>query len=561
MPAGSGQVTLAGHSLFDLPRPEVERLRRRKVSYVAQSAAAAFNPFYRLGDQVTELAALELGKSRAERREMAVRLFRDLQLPEPETFGDCYPHQVSGGQLQRAMIAMALLNEPELIIFDEPTTALDVTTQLEVIRLIRKIIKDRGCGAIYISHDLAVVSQLADRPMVLRHGKIVETGATRDVIEAPQQDYTRALVANKTTSSGVPVAAATGPIVSVRGLAAGYGRVSTVQDIALDLSAGHVILDITGFSRYEVTGPRAEVWLDRIFACRLPKPGRARLAPMLRQDGRLKGDLTVLNWGAGRYWIMGSYYLREWHMRWFEDNMGEGISLRDISDIVTGFALAGPKSRAILQKLTHQDVSALPLLGCAEMDVGLLRTHVARMSITGELGYEINCGALEHATLRKLLLEAGAEFGVTEFGFSAGNALRLEKSFGIWSHEFTQGYTPAETGLDRFIDWEKSDFLGEAAARAAKATPSPGVLVTLAVDATDADCSGYEPIWSDGTLIGYVTSGGYGHTLGQSLALAMVDRAFAAEGTVLATHIVGAERRAVVIAASPYDAPGAAMRG
>ncbi len=336
--------------LFDLPRPEVERLRRRKVSYVAQSAAAAFNPFYRLGDQVTELAALELGKSRAERREMTVRLFRDLQLPEPETFGDRYPHQVSGGQLQRAMIAMALLNEPELIIFDEPTTALDVTTQLEVIRLIRKIIKDRGCGAIYISHDLAVVSQLADRLMVLRHGKIVETGATRDVIEAPQQDYTRALVANKTTSSGVPVAAASGPTVSVRGLAAGYGRVSTVQDIALDLSAGHVILDITGFSRYEVTGPRAEAWLDRIFACRLPKPGRARLAPMLGQDGRLKGDLTVLNWGAGRYWIMGSYYLRESHMRWFEDNMGEGVALRDISDIVTGFALAGPKSRAILQK-------------------------------------------------------------------------------------------------------------------------------------------------------------------------------------------------------------------
>lgn len=275
----AGQVTLAGHSLFDLPRPEVERLRRRKVSYVAQSAAAAFNPFYRLGDQVTELAALELGKSRAERREMAVRLFRDLQLPEPETFGDRYPHQVSGGQLQRAMIAMALLNEPELIIFDEPTTALDVTTQLEVIRLIRKIIKDRGCGAIYISHDLAVVSQLADRLMVLRHGKIVETGATRDVIEAPQQDYTRALVANKTTSSGVPVAAASGPIVSVRGLAAGYGRVSTVQDIALDLSAGHVTCLVGESGSGKTTLARAIAGLVDVHAGSLafrgtPLPGR-----------------------------------------------------------------------------------------------------------------------------------------------------------------------------------------------------------------------------------------------------------------------------------------------
>ncbi len=219
----SGSVNLAGNMLFDLPQPAVERVRRRKVSYVAQSAAAAFNPFYRLEDQVTELAALELGTPKEERRRMAAKLFRELQLPEPETFGRRYPHQVSGGQLQRAMIAMALVNEPELIIFDEPTTALDVTTQLEVIRLIRKVVKDRGCGAIYISHDLAVVSQLADRVMVLRHGRIVEVGETRDLIERPQQDYTRALVANKTTSSGIPGATTSRPIIEVHNLSAGYG--------------------------------------------------------------------------------------------------------------------------------------------------------------------------------------------------------------------------------------------------------------------------------------------------------------------------------------------------
>ena len=153
------------------------------------------------------------------------------------------------------------------------------------------------------------------------------------------------------------------------------------------------LLDISGFSRYEVSGDGAEAWLNRIFACHLPKPGRVRLAPMLGPDGRLKGDLTLLNWGDGSWWIMGSYYLREWHMRWFEDNMVAGVSLRDISDIVTGFSLAGPRSRDILQKLTHQDVAALPLLGCTRMDVGLLRCRVARMSITGELGYEINCAS------------------------------------------------------------------------------------------------------------------------------------------------------------------------
>lgn len=236
----SGSVTLAGNSLFELDQPVLERVRRRKVSYVAQSAAAAFNPFHRLEDQVTELAALELGRSRQERRLMAADLFRELQLPDPESFGRRYPHQVSGGQLQRAMIAMALVNEPELIIFDEPTTALDVTTQLEVIRLVRKVVRERGCGAIYISHDLAVVSQLSDRIMVLRHGKMVETGTTRDLIETPKQEYTRALVANKTTSSGVPGAAASQPVVEVEELSSGYGLVSAVRDISLKLMAGHI---------------------------------------------------------------------------------------------------------------------------------------------------------------------------------------------------------------------------------------------------------------------------------------------------------------------------------
>lgn len=236
----AGKVTLSGESLFELDQPQLERVRRRKVSYVAQSAAAAFNPFYRLGDQVTELAALELGTPATERRKMAADLFRELQLPNPETFGDRYPHQVSGGQLQRAMIAMALINDPDLIIFDEPTTALDVTTQLEVMRLIRKIVTTRGCGAIYISHDLAVVAQLADRLMVLRHGRVVETGATRNLMEAPQQDYTRALVAAKTTTSPAVPAESSAPIIALREFAAGYGGVPTVRDISLDLPAGHI---------------------------------------------------------------------------------------------------------------------------------------------------------------------------------------------------------------------------------------------------------------------------------------------------------------------------------
>src|SRR5208337_4740405 len=195
------------------------------------------------------------------------------------------------------------------------------------------------------------------------------------------------------------------------------------------------LLDIAPFSRYEVTGPEAELWLDWLMASRLPKTGRAKLAPMLSETGKLKGDLTVINWGDGTFWIEGSYYLRGWHMRWFADHAREGVAVRDISDDVIGFSLSGPKSRALLERVTHQDVSnsALPFMGATVLDVGLIRAKVTRLSVTGELGYEINCRALEHGTLGRTLLAAGANLGVTEYGYNALLALRLEKSFGIWS--------------------------------------------------------------------------------------------------------------------------------
>jgi dimethylglycine dehydrogenase len=247
-------------------------------------------------------------------------------------------------------------------------------------------------------------------------------------------------------------------------------------------------------------------------------------------------------------------------MRWFETHAAPGAIVRDISDAVGGFALVGPKSRDILQSLTHQDLSKMPFMACQTLDVGLIRARVARMSVTGEMGYEINCGALEHAALRKLLLAAGAGHGLREIGFNAVLSLRLEKSFGIWSREFTQGYTPGETGMDRFVAYDKPAFFGRDAALAERANPSNRVLVTLEIAAQDADASGYEPIWQAGKLVGFVTSGGYGHTIGKSLAMAMVDRSVAAPGTALTTHIVGQEVAAKVIASSPYDPTGRAMR-
>ncbi len=327
------------------------------------------------------------------------------------------------------------------------------------------------------------------------------------------------------------------------------------------------LLDISGFSRFEVSGPGAEAWLNRILASKLPKPGRAKLAPMLSPEGKLKGDLTVFNWGPDSpgnttWWIMGSYYLREWHMRWFRDHMNDGVILNDIADATVGFSLSGPNSLKVLEKLTDGPISDLPFMGCGTFDIGLIRARIGRLSVSGELGYEIHCSAAEHITLRKTLLAAGADLGLREVGFNALLSLRLEKSFGIWNAEFTQGYTPGQTGMDRWIGWDKADFIGRDAALAERDGNGPErLIVTLEVDAQDADASGYEPVWKDGALVGFVTSGGYGHTVGKSLALAMVDRGAADEGTELAVHIVGAERPARVIAASPYDPHGRAMRG
>ena len=327
--------------------------------------------------------------------------------------------------------------------------------------------------------------------------------------------------------------------------------------------SGVGILDVSGYARYEVTGPNATAWLDRLVASRLPAPGRIRLAPMLGHDGRLKGDLTLANWGDGTWWIIGSYYLRAWHMRWFADHLDEGVFVRDLSDAVVGFSLSGPRSRELLQRVTADDVSpdGMGFMTCRELDVGIIRAKVGRISVTGELGYEINCSAAEHVALRRLLIEAGEDLDAIEYGYNAVLSLRIEKSFGIWSTEFRQEYTPGMTGMDRWIDWSKGDFIGAEAARKERdANSASRLLVTLEVDGTDADGSGYEPVWKGEQRVGYITSGEYGHTVGTSLAMALVDRELATEGTELTAHIVGVERPARVIAPSPYDPTGVAMR-
>lgn len=237
-----GEVILNGRDILKQGRNGIRKLRGHEVCYVAQSAAAAFNPAQRLMDQVVETCLKHNITNRAEAERRAVALFRKLSLPDPENIGRRYPHQVSGGQLQRVMTAMALCPEPDLIIFDEPTTALDVTTQIDVLAAIKDAIRDTGVAALYITHDLAVVAQVADDIMVLRHGKMVEKGTTRQIIKEPKQAYTQALVSVHHIEHREK-ASSPKPVLSVKNVTAAYGNgvVKVLRNISVDIHPGQTL--------------------------------------------------------------------------------------------------------------------------------------------------------------------------------------------------------------------------------------------------------------------------------------------------------------------------------
>ncbi len=236
-----GSIRLEGEELFGATPEKLREIRGVRVCYVAQSAAAAFNPAHRLDDQVIEAAVQHGIMSPGEARAEARRLYAKLKLPDPGTFGRRYPHQVSGGQLQRAMTVMAMVPRPDLIVFDEPTTALDVTTQIEVLAAIREAITDEGMAAIYITHDLALVAQMAHRIMVLRHGLEVEVGPTERILEAPREDYTRALVGVRRVQKPEKPRSGGAPLLEVRHVDAAYGAVPVLFDVSVSLEAGRTV--------------------------------------------------------------------------------------------------------------------------------------------------------------------------------------------------------------------------------------------------------------------------------------------------------------------------------
>ncbi|WP_172668292.1 ABC transporter ATP-binding protein [Sphingobium sp. YBL2] len=247
----SGDIRVGDATLDGVGARSLAAQRGHRITYVAQSAAAAFNPSRRVIDQVIEPALIHRTASPATARQRAVELFRALALPNPETIGSRYPHELSGGQLQRLMAAMALITKPDLVIFDEPTTALDVTTQVEVLQAFRRVVREQGATGVYVSHDLAVVAQMADHILVLNRGRVREQNDVRTILEAPTDDYTKTLMAaaHPVVAVAAPAARAPEPLLAIHGIFAGYGPVDkagrpanpVLSDVSLTIGRGAAV--------------------------------------------------------------------------------------------------------------------------------------------------------------------------------------------------------------------------------------------------------------------------------------------------------------------------------
>lgn len=325
------------------------------------------------------------------------------------------------------------------------------------------------------------------------------------------------------------------------------------------------MMETSGFAKYLIAGEGARNWLDGILAGRIPPEGRMALTPMLNEAGKLIGDFTLATLEDEEFLLIGSGMAEDYHMRWFEQHLPEDGSVEvDALNLgLLGLSVAGPKAREVLQKLTHLELSdtAMPFMAVRELDLGMAPVILGRVSYTGDLGYEIWMKPEYQRYLFDLIMEAGAEFGISLFGLRALNALRAEKSFGSWSREYRPLYGPLEAGLGRFISYGKPvDFIGKQAALDEKASGGTMRLITLIVDAGDADVIGDEPISLGGEVRGWVTSGGYAHASGVSVAMGYVPREIAEVADGWQIEILGDMLSARLQPVALFDSNGSRMR-
>jgi len=323
-------------------------------------------------------------------------------------------------------------------------------------------------------------------------------------------------------------------------------------------------IEIANYAKHAFSGVGARAFLDRLLAGKIPAPGRLALTPMLSPSGKLQGDLTVACLDAETYYVFGSNAAQNMHRRWFEQHLPEsGVSYRNATDDLQGIALAGPRSRELLQRLTTVDVSgdALRFKDFRRLEAGGVPLLLARLSFTGELGYELYCAPQYQHALFSAIETAGRDLGLGLFGNRALLSLRLEKGWGVWTRDFRPDFTVGESGLDKYIHWDKEAFIGMQAALAEREAGARKRLIVLDVDADDVDAAADEPIFADGSCIGYVTSGGFAHTVGRSIAFGYVPVEHAAGGTQVRVEILGDMRPAIVLEQPLVDPAGARMRG
>jgi dimethylglycine dehydrogenase len=323
------------------------------------------------------------------------------------------------------------------------------------------------------------------------------------------------------------------------------------------------LYETTNYGKYEISGRGARAWLDRVFACRIPRPGRLGLAPMLNPAGRIVGDLSIACLADDRFLIVGSGFAEEFHLRWFWQSAPPAdVGVRSAASTLAGLSIAGPRSRELVQRLVRDDLSpqAFKLFDVRETAVGFAPSILTRAGFTGELGYEIWTTPDYFASLYDDVREAGSELGLVHFGGRALSSLRLEKAYGSFNKDFRPDYTPGETGLDRFIDFKKAEFVGRDAALAERVAGAKRRFVVMEVETRDAEVIGYESIMKDGKAVGYVTSGAYGHCIGRSLAAGYVPSALAREGERFEIDIFGDLCVATVRLEPIYDPQGVRLR-
>jgi dimethylglycine dehydrogenase len=321
------------------------------------------------------------------------------------------------------------------------------------------------------------------------------------------------------------------------------------------------VLDQTSFAKYRVAGPGAEAFLDRLCANSLPALGRIALTQMCRPSGGIECDLTVTRVEPERFYIVSAAATDLHDYAWIESHLpDDGVELRNDTERYGVLTLAGPRSRELLQSLVEEDISreAFPFFHARHLEVGGVPTLTLRLSYVGELGFELH-HPIEHLrTLYERLHEAGEPLGLVDFGYRALESLRLEKGYRLWGADMSADWTPLEAGLERFVRFDKGDFVGRDALLRREVRRR---LTCLVVDSPGIDPHGYEPVRADRRLIGYVSSAGYGHVVERTIALAYLPVEHAEPGTRLTVDVLGEPRPAEVVREPLWDPPNTRLLG